>query len=573
VAFIAVGCGQELGHDQVDATSDGASRWNDRAPEELAPDASDSELPLGLEGAELVVTGTVDRVTSDFGRNERGDELIISTVSVRVRETLRGEAPSIVEFALEGGTVGGLTLKVSDVPKLKPGDEGSFALRRSVADARWVPNRGAEGIRVLQPSPALEWVSTSKWDVGVVHYRVNPSNNDVTNAQALSGVRIGADAWTAQSGAAFRYVYDGTSTSSTIGMNGTNLVVFLDEQGSSPTTRATSYQWMIGATIVESDIAFWDGSMDFVTGSMPCTDSIYIENTGIHEFGHSLGLEHSPVTTATMYGHSAACSKSRLELDPDDIAGVEALYPCSNNSQCNDAKLCTNDVCQGNTCVRTPIAGCCTSTSECGDGNACTTDTCESNECVHESIAGCCNSASQCGDGNACTADTCESHECVHESIADCCTSAGQCDDGDPCTEDTCDANQCANVPIEDCTSSGADAGPADAAGDSDGPAGDTDGPAQTYAPDAGASDAGGFGAAAPDPLTGGCACTTVTESGRRTGWVGLACLLVLAWVAQRRRFKRRASPTARRDAAHAWSAHRSAVGRGARRARRPTGR
>ncbi len=573
LAFVALGCGQDFGQDSVDAGAEPVHAPDDWAPHSLDPGVFDWRLPPGIDGAELVVVGKVEDVRSDFGENERGDELILSTVTLSVQESLRGEAPPVIEFEIEGGTVDDLTLKVSDAPELRPGDVGAFALREDRVKEGWVPNWGTDGVRVIEPGPVLRWESSSKWGVNVVHFRINPSNNDVTDSQAISGVRIGARAWTDQSGAAFRYAYDGTSTSTTIGMNGTNLVVFRNEQGSSPTTRATSYQWMIGSEIIESDIAFWDGSMTFVTGTMSCSNAIYIENTGVHEFGHSLGLEHTPVTTATMYGFSSACSKSRLPLDPDDIEGVETLYPCSTNSQCNDARLCTSDVCQAGTCKRTPIpncctsasqcgdgnacttdtcesnechhstiSGCCTSASQCGDGNACTTDTCESNECHHSTISGCCTSASQCGDGNACTTDTCESNECYHDSISGCCTSASQCDDDDPCTADSCDANQCTHAPIEDCGGSEIDGGPGAADGGpgaADGGLVDAaegrDGSAQFEPPDAGTP-----GAATPDPVTGGCALGTAADSGSGAWWMLFVGLVALAWTRRRRSSHRR---------------------------------
>jgi hypothetical protein len=261
-----------------------------------------------------------------------------------------------------------------------------------------------------------------------VRYRVNPDNLDVTDAQALTAIRFGAQAWTDQTKAAFRFRYDGTSTSTTLGMNGQNLVLFRNAEGSSPTVRATAYTWKTGSTILETDIVFWDQSLHFIVGTMDCTDSIYIENTAIHEFGHALGLDHTSVTTATMYGHDPACATKNLDLDPDDIAGAEALYPCVAASECNDGRVCTADACRSSQCERTPIAGCCTAASQCNDGNACTTDACQANVCEHTPIAGCCTAASQCNDGDACTTDTCESHVCEHTPIAGCCSTP--CDGG-----------------------------------------------------------------------------------------------------------------------------------------------
>jgi hypothetical protein len=304
---------------------------------------------------------------------------------------------------------------------------------------------------VLAAAPAGAWESSAHWSVHVVGYRVNPANLDVTDAQALTALRFGAQAWTDQSRAAFRFRYDGTSSSTTLGMDGQNLVFFRDAEGSSPTVRATTYTWKTGTTILETDIVFWDRSIDFVVQGLACNDAVYLEDVAIHEFGHALGLDHTTVTAATMYGHGGACSLSRIVLDPDDVAGVEALYPCAAAAECNDGRVCTADTCQNSRCRRTPIAGCCTAAADCDDGDACTTDACVANSCTHTAIAGCCTTAAQCDDGNACTTDACTSHQCRHTAIAGCCTTAAQCDDGNACTTDACTSHQCRHTAIAGC--------------------------------------------------------------------------------------------------------------------------
>jgi hypothetical protein len=122
--------------------------------------ATDELLSSRLEGAERVVVATVERVAAAFGRNELGDELIVSTVTVRVHETLRGEAQATLAFALEGGTVGDLTLEVSDLPSLVPGERGVFALRRSRGGTGLVPHRRALGILLLDAQGRIPAVGT-----------------------------------------------------------------------------------------------------------------------------------------------------------------------------------------------------------------------------------------------------------------------------------------------------------------------------------------------------------------------------------------------------------------------------
>ena len=53
-------------------------------------------------------------------------------------------------------------------------------------------------------------------------------------------------------------------------------------------------------------------------------DDFDVETVMLHENGHVLGLRHSEVEAAVMF---ATYSKPRVTLDPDDIAGIESLYP------------------------------------------------------------------------------------------------------------------------------------------------------------------------------------------------------------------------------------------------------
>ena len=57
-----------------------------------------------------------------------------------------------------------------------------------------------------------------------------------------------------------------------------------------------------------------------------------------HEFGHSLGLEHSDVKTALMTPYFQGYEPN-FKLDIDDIRGINALYGEKDANLCNDVSV------------------------------------------------------------------------------------------------------------------------------------------------------------------------------------------------------------------------------------------
>ena len=163
------------------------------------------------------------------------------------------------------------------------------------------------------------------WAPGPVLYRVNTTNLDLPDAVIPSALAVGADAWTTQTHASFHFQYAGTSTVTTNTYDGVNVVMF--RNASSGSAIATAYWWSSGSRIIDADIVFWDGAFKFFTGSTGCANGFYIADIAAHEFGHVLGLGHSTVAGATMYPSVSSCATGNRTLAPDDIAGVEALYP------------------------------------------------------------------------------------------------------------------------------------------------------------------------------------------------------------------------------------------------------
>lgn len=113
-----------------------------------ALDAQRGDLPLSerARGAEQVVIGRVSSVTSVWRDNDFGDRLITSIVRVVVDETLKGSAQQAVDVEVEGGTIGSLTLRVSDLERFAPGDRAVFYLKHNRRGA-FVPHLRGLGLQ------------------------------------------------------------------------------------------------------------------------------------------------------------------------------------------------------------------------------------------------------------------------------------------------------------------------------------------------------------------------------------------------------------------------------------------
>jgi hypothetical protein len=160
------------------------------------------------------------------------------------------------------------------------------------------------------------------WGTSTVSYYVNPSNKYVTDAAAIAAVQTAASTWNGF--ANIRLAYAGTTSGSSLAMNGKNEVFFRDDSSG---YIAETYWWWDGTGhLVDADIVYHE-NYKFYAGNAGCPgDGYYIENTGAHEFGHALGLAHSSSDVATMWGSSFPCEVTRETLDADDISGLRSIY-------------------------------------------------------------------------------------------------------------------------------------------------------------------------------------------------------------------------------------------------------
>lgn len=79
-------------------------------------------------------------------------------------------------------------------------------------------------------------------------------------------------------------------------------------------------------TIVDADIAVNLGGFAFSAGPTCELGRYDLQGALTHEFGHFFGLDHSPVTSATMAARTDPADCEMRTLDGDDVAGFCATY-------------------------------------------------------------------------------------------------------------------------------------------------------------------------------------------------------------------------------------------------------
>jgi hypothetical protein len=106
-------------------------------------------VPERVRGAEHVVVATVSDLQASYQQSEFGDQLIVSHVRLQVEETLKGRPEPLMEIEVLGGTVDGITLEVSSLPRMARGERAVFFLTRDKRSARLVPHLRGQGILKL----------------------------------------------------------------------------------------------------------------------------------------------------------------------------------------------------------------------------------------------------------------------------------------------------------------------------------------------------------------------------------------------------------------------------------------
>jgi hypothetical protein len=120
-----------------------------------AAGGSQASIPDRARGAARIVVATVTHLNASLERNEFGDELIVSHLQLAIEETLKGDRQGALSLDVTGGTVNGVTLRVSSLPAMATGERAVFFLdvgRNGV----YVPHLRGQGILKLDAADRVQ---------------------------------------------------------------------------------------------------------------------------------------------------------------------------------------------------------------------------------------------------------------------------------------------------------------------------------------------------------------------------------------------------------------------------------
>ena len=167
-----------------------------------------------------------------------------------------------------------------------------------------------------------------RWAQHTIPFKLNPSGDHGLSETAINTlVTAATHAWTDPIYGTLTFKHDGrTDQRGASHTDGTNLIYFESDWTHDPSLLAVTYLWSNpDGTIVGFDLAInardhaWS-----IDGSAKSNDLL---NTLSHEFGHAVGIDHSPnEALATMYASSPPGETLKRDLHRDDIDAVIHLY-------------------------------------------------------------------------------------------------------------------------------------------------------------------------------------------------------------------------------------------------------
>jgi YVTN family beta-propeller protein len=180
------------------------------------------------------------------------------------------------------------------------------------------------------------WPNAQQGIPFVIH---DAGSRSLSQDATYTTLRRAFQTWATVATAFIKFSDAGLTDQAVIGNDGVNRV-FFDTDGSQ--LNLPEGTGVIAATfindvdetgaIIDADIVFNNREYTFSTNGNYSSNIVDLEGVAVHEIGHFLGLDHSPISatpavTPTMYPYVAgALAIEARTLEPDDISGVSDIY-------------------------------------------------------------------------------------------------------------------------------------------------------------------------------------------------------------------------------------------------------
>jgi hypothetical protein len=319
--------------------------------------------------ADLVVVAWVDDVT---GRRAAGGATIETDVRLQVERVLKGGAPASLRLTLPGGAVGNARLQVGGVPRFWPGErvllflrarptglvlvglwQGKYSLvdgvavqpergvRTALADLERRVADAVAGV-VVDPDDAAQSPVEAEfatfcqpWGAAQapVAFSVNPDRPGTGAPEGPAFVRLvqqGLQTWQDVEGAWIAAAIGGTtSRPATDHFDGQSDVAWADLDAYGGGLLAVNFCSSENGVRTDADVLLDNSGRVWSTAAAAGT--VDLDSVVRHELGHALGLGHTLASCdsgpATPLMCPAIARGVEKTLQPDDVAGLVALYP------------------------------------------------------------------------------------------------------------------------------------------------------------------------------------------------------------------------------------------------------